>query len=122
MGCQPKLKTPGMGLPIEASMRPEIARHRLPEVVWPIGIGRLAGLLGIEPVLREITVEIPGKNLVGKDRFDRWKPDIQFAPPMVCSPVNTSGRNLGFEDRWYRLRFAGKTALYPLELRGIQRR
>src|ERR1043166_6932990 len=95
-------------------MRYMIARERIPQVVLRVWIGWFLCLLRVIAMAFPIPIQVSGNDLVGDDRFDCGKANIEFASPVMCCPVDRACCDFGFEDRRNRLRLSGQAVFYPI--------
>ena len=60
MGCPPELNAAGARAIIEDAMRAVIARHRLEEIIGPVGTYGFLGLLSVVASPGEISIQYSG--------------------------------------------------------------
>jgi hypothetical protein len=99
-----------------------VAGRRRVQVVPPVRIDRLVGLLRVEAFAREVDVAEPRRELVAPDGLHGRPRDEELAPPMRRREDDRLRRDLGLEDRRHGLRVPGQLRPPPLELRRVERR
>src|SRR5579872_3185057 len=97
-----------------------IASQRFPQIVRPVRILGLAGLLRCKSSFSQIAVEQTGSEFVSDDRLHRGPADIQLAAVVVCRPVDRFSPYLRLEDWRDGLCPVLQAALDPTKLWSIQ--
>src|SRR3954453_22145859 len=97
-----------------------ISWDRLPQVIRTVWIFRLIRLLGIVSRTAQITVEQPRCHFVDLNRPYCRHTNEDFSTMMMSCPINCSSPNFRLKYWWHRLRSSFQSALYPIELDGIQ--
>src|SRR5919108_3619453 len=82
----PQLAASPVGLSVEAAVRTVIAGNGAEEVVLPVLVGELGGLLRLVARPREIAVAESRHELVADDRRNGRSSDIELAPPVPGRP------------------------------------
>ena len=106
MGCCPELEAMFACLLVEASVCAIISGQRVPKIVRPMRICSLFGLLSVVSMLRQVAIEISGKNLVRDHSLERGPTDKDFTALAMSCPVNCPRCDLRLENRRYRLRLS----------------
>lgn len=88
MRTGPELRAPITRSIIEATVRAVVPGHRLPEIVGPIRVGRLIGLLRLITGPREVMIEQPWREFVADNRLDCGHTAVQLAAVMVRRPID----------------------------------
>ena len=80
-------------------MRAEVplGSYGMPEVVWPIRVLRLCGLLRVIPGPREIPVAEPGRDLVADNRGDGRVSNVDFPAVVFACPDDRPCRDFRLE-------------------------
>ena len=122
MGVRPPFRAERVGAPVERPVCAVIARHRGPQVVWPVRVGTLGGLLRGVAGATQIAVQQARDDLVARDRREGGRSDSNLAAVVMRCPMDGVCGDLGLIDGRYRLRLVRESGLDPSELRRVQGR
>ena len=88
-----------VGAGIEAAMGAVVAGQRFPQIIGPIGIGRLRRHLAGISILGQVAIADAWQHFVSFDRHHGRRADEQLAAAMMGRPINRPRGDLGLINR-----------------------
>src|SRR5919199_2251624 len=122
MGGHPELGTAVTGAAVEAAVRAEVARYRLPEVHGPVWARRAVVLLRVIAGPAQIVAQQARDEFLPPDRCHGRPADIQLASVVLRGPDDRLSGNIRLKNRRHRLGLAWHAGLAPGELGGVEGR
>src|SRR5699024_2171036 len=123
MGGSPEFGTEIPGLPVEGSPNTMVTGNRLPQVIFPVGIFGLVGLLPLISGAGKVMVQPAGDQFISNDGLYSRKSDkyLPFFVFVISYFKKDPGRYLRLVNSTHRTRLVGKPAFNKSELGGIHR-
>src|SRR5919202_3401245 len=115
-GSHPELGTAVTGAAVEAAVRAEVARYRLPEVHGPVWARRAVVLLRVIAGPAQIVAQQARDEFLPPDRCHGRPADIQLASVVLRGPDDRLSGNIRLKDGRDRLQPMRHSRLAPSEL------